>query len=76
MGISAIVALIGQKDTGISMKFVVACSWAMSAEVEAETLEEAIGKVESEPALPTGEYVADSFEVNQELTLFINREQG
>lgn len=48
-------------------KFKIPCGWEVygSIEVEAETLEKAIEKIEnSSDPLPHGEYVEDSFYVN------------
>lgn len=63
-------------------KFTVACSWTMIGEfkdVEADTLEEAIRKVEDNDnnAFPIsradGEYLDDSFEINDEVTKELNK---
>jgi hypothetical protein len=59
-------------------KFKVACSWTMidEFEVEADTLEEAICKVEDNEnnAFPLkGEYLDDSFEINHDVTQELNK---
>jgi hypothetical protein len=57
-------------------KFKVAVEWVMTTDVviEAETLEDAILKVEDMPELPDdGDYLDGSFEVNTEVTRELNR---
>lgn len=56
-------------------KFKVAVEWVVTTDVviEAETLEDAILKVEDMPELPDdGEYLDGSFEVNHEVTRELN----
>lgn len=58
-------------------KFKIACEWTMIDEfdVEADTLEEAILKVEENEnnAFPLkGEYLDDSFQINREVTAELN----
>ena len=50
-------------------KYKIPVSWVMTDEidVEANSLEEAIQKVEESNELPDGEYLDSSFEVNREL---------
>jgi hypothetical protein len=57
-------------------KFKIAVEWVMTTDVviEAETLEDAILKVEDMPELPDdGDYLDGSFEVNTEVTRELNR---
>jgi hypothetical protein len=57
-------------------KFKVAVEWVMTTDVviEAETLEDAILKIEDMPELPDdGDYLDGSFEVNTEVTRELNR---
>jgi hypothetical protein len=58
-------------------KFKIACEWTMIDEfdVEADTLEEAILKVEENEnnAFPLkGEYLDDSFQINRDVTAELN----
>lgn len=63
-------------------KFTIACYWTQYGEfeVEAETLEDAIAKVEAGTESPydgmpeESMYVDGSFEINQEMTKGLNRE--
>jgi len=62
--------------------FIVACSWTECGEfkVEAETLEDAIAKVEAgekpyDGLPPNSEYVDDSFEVNKEVSEELSNQQ-
>lgn len=57
-------------------KYKVAVEWMMTSfiEVEASSIEEAISIVENEDgSLPEGDYLDDSFEVNRQVTIEINR---
>ena len=61
-------------------KFRVAVEWSMYGEVEvdADTLQEAIEKVEDDldMPLPEGEYIDDSFVVNSEFSEFLAKEKN
>ncbi len=57
-------------------KYKVSVEWVMVAfiEVEASSMEEAISIVENEDeSLPEGDYLDDSFQVNKEVTIELNR---
>ncbi len=57
-------------------KYKVSVEWMMVAfiEVEASSIEEAISIVENEDgSLPEGSYLDDSFQVNKEVTIELNR---
>jgi hypothetical protein len=56
-------------------KFMVACQWVMTSEVEveADSLNHAIEKLYDSNGLPKGYYLDDSFNVNKEDTKHLNR---
>ena len=56
-------------------QYKVCCKWEMSgyAYVDAESLDAAIAQVEADDfPLPSGEYVADSFEIERDVTVDLN----
>ena len=56
-------------------KFKLSVQWIMTSEVEveADTLEQAVQQELHNPELPSGEYLADSYQVNDEMTRVLNK---
>ena len=65
--------MLKQKQRNKLKRYVIPVQWMMSddIEVEAYSLEEAIEIVKRMP-LTRGEYVDDSFEINEDLLLMLN----